>query len=104
MPVRASEHLDLSAALSGATALTTQREETAVSTSVSKVAIHHWDLFPDDSMTFLDGFPSIPDFDRTEFAQSNLVSDAQPGHVVAANQDPNLINPPAVSCSPSGPF
>src|SRR5260370_8778721 len=104
MPVRASEHLDLSAALSGATALTTQREETAVSTSVSTVAIHHWDLFPDDSMKCLDGLPSFPDFERTEFAQSNLVSDAQPGHLVAAIQDPNLINPWGVAFSPKGPF
>jgi hypothetical protein len=46
-------------------------------------------------MKFLDSLAKFrfPDFDRTEFVQSNLVSDAQPGHLAAAIQDPNLINP-----------
>jgi uncharacterized protein (TIGR03118 family) len=39
-----------------------------------------------------------------EFSQSNLVSDAQPGHLNASIQDPNLINPWGVAFSPTGPF
>jgi len=40
----------------------------------------------------------------TEFSQSNLVSDAQTGHLNAQIQDPNLINPWGVAFSPTGPF
>lgn len=39
-----------------------------------------------------------------EFAQTNLVSDAQPGHEPATIQDPNLINPWGVAYAPGGPF
>lgn len=43
-------------------------------------------------------------FLRPKFAQANLVSDAQPNHVAASIQDPNLINPWGIAYGPSGPF
>jgi uncharacterized protein (TIGR03118 family) len=73
-----------------------------VSTSDSTVAIRHSDLFPDDVKSFLKN--PLKKLARPEFTQTNLVSDAQPGHLTAAIQDPNLINPWGVAFSPTGPF
>jgi uncharacterized protein (TIGR03118 family) len=84
-----------------------------VSTSDSTVAIHHSDLFPDDDdfMRFLKNPLKVEREDEPEkreeepeFAQKNLVSDAQPGHLAASIQDPNLINPWGVAFPPTGPF
>ena len=44
---------------------------------------------------------SVP---ATMFAQQNLVSDNQPGHLNAQIQDANLINPWGVAFGPTGPF
>ena len=59
-------------------------------------------------MSFLDPSDAILQwsglFTGPLFAQSNLVSDDQPGHLNAQIQDPNLINPWGVAFSPIGPF
>ena len=59
-------------------------------------------------MSFLDPSDAILQwsglFTGPLFAQSNLVSDDQPGHLNAQIQDPNLINPWGVAFSPMGPF
>ncbi|HKM64515.1 MAG TPA: TIGR03118 family protein [Acidisphaera sp.] len=61
---------------------------------------------PDGDMPFLSPadatwWSSAP---VTTFSQSNLVSDAQTGHLNAQVQDPNLINPWGVAYSPTGFF
>jgi uncharacterized protein (TIGR03118 family) len=60
------------------------------------------------AMSFLRPSDAIFQFNvlsgHQEFSQSNLVSDAQPGHLNAQIQDPNLINPWGVAFSPTGPF
>jgi uncharacterized protein (TIGR03118 family) len=77
-----------------------------VSTSDATAAIRHSDLFPEDVKSFLKN-PSKTlshNLAQPEFTQTNLVSDAQPGHLTAAIQDPNLINPWGVAFPPTGPF
>jgi uncharacterized protein (TIGR03118 family) len=66
-------------------------------------------LFPqNDAMALLgsthDEFPFHDHFNVREFSQSNLVSDAQPGHLNASIQDPNLINPWGMAFGPTGPL
>ena len=77
-----------------------------MSTSDATAAIRHSDLFPEDVKSFLKN-PSKTlshNLAQPEFTQTNLVSDAQPGHLTAAIQDPNLINPWGVAFPPTGPF
>ncbi len=65
-----------------------------MNSSMGTVPIRPEDLLPQAPMSFI----------GPKFAQTNLVSDAQPGHVAAKVQDPNLINPWGIAYAPGGPF
>jgi uncharacterized protein (TIGR03118 family) len=65
-----------------------------VSSSTSSIPIDIDDILPRAPRHFL----------KPEFAQANLVSDAQPNHVAAPVQDANLINPWGIAYGPGTPF
>ena len=69
---------------------------------------HPSDDIANDAIALLNPSHAWFSFDRRgdgrKFSQSNLVSDSQAGHLNAAIQDPNLINPWGVAFSPTSPI